>query len=212
MLRRSHGRWTGIASAAPVARSTDWHGFRCAGRTVKGREPLQHLTDRSYRLLDAEWPAMLLDRAGIHPSLARKIGRREKSFFVARPLAMCPTHIDTGSASKKCGASRTLRHTSKGTMPPHRRQHGGALGRPAAHGTIRSTPERRPRCCDQRTDAGAVSTLLKPARRRHISRSQMLRKLIGGLGSPCDCSRMGSAPCALYSGAPMYFVSPLSCT
>ena len=44
------------------------------------------------------------------------------------------------------------------------------------------------------------------------SRTQMLRKLIGGLGSPWACSLIGAAPCFLYDGAPMYSVSPLSST
>ncbi len=29
---------------------------------------------------------------------------------------------------------------------------------------------------------------------------QMFLKLIGLLGSPCDCSLMGDSPCALYDG------------
>ena len=35
------------------------------------------------------------------------------------------------------------------------------------------------------------------------SRIQILRKLIGGLGSPCDCSLIADGPCALYDGLPM---------
>lgn len=34
-------------------------------------------------------------------------------------------------------------------------------------------------------------------------RTQMLRKLIGSLGSPCAWSLIGSGPCALYAGLPM---------
>src|SRR5258705_12154122 len=92
-------------------------------------------------------------------------------------------------------------------MPPHRRQPGGPLGRLDTHGEIRWMLERfKGSCsCDRRT-------IMRAARRSQSSRTQMLRKLIGGLGSPCDWSRIGSAPCALYSGAPMYFVSPLSGT
>ena len=44
------------------------------------------------------------------------------------------------------------------------------------------------------------------------SRTQIFRKLIGALGSPCACNRIDAAPCALYSGCPMYFVSPRSAT
>ena len=40
-------------------------------------------------------------------------------------------------------------------------------------------------------------------RRYGSSRIQMLRKLIGALGSPCDCSLIGDGPCALYDGWPM---------
>ena len=38
----------------------------------------------------------------------------------------------------------------------------------------------------------------------------MLRKLIGGLGSPCACSLIGDGPWATYAGVPMYIVSPRS--
>src|SRR3954470_6580147 len=42
------------------------------------------------------------------------------------------------------------------------------------------------------------------------SRTQMLRKLIGGLGSPWAWSLIGAESYFLYTGLPMYSVSPLS--
>jgi hypothetical protein len=52
-------------------------------------------------------------------------------------LAMRAPDIAAGPASRKEDASPPRRRKSKGTMPPHRRQHGGALGGPDAHGEIR---------------------------------------------------------------------------
>ena len=40
--------------------------------------------------------------------------------------------------------------------------------------------------------------------------TQIFRKLIGGLGSPCACSMIGAGPCAVYFGRPMYGVWPRS--
>ena len=37
-------------------------------------------------------------------------------------------------------------------------------------------------------------------------------KLMGALRSPCACSRLGAGPCCLYSGYPVFFVTPLSAT
>jgi len=42
--------------------------------------------------------------------------------------------------------------------------------------------------------------------------TQIFRKLIGSLGSPCDWSLMGAAPCFLYDGWPIQTVSPFRAT
>ena len=49
-----------------------------------------------------------------------------------------------------------------------------------------------------------------PLEAQGSSRTQILRKLIGALGSPCAWSRIGDGPCALYQGAPMYCVVPFN--
>jgi hypothetical protein len=46
--------------------------------------------------------------------------------------------------------------------------------------------------------------------RQSSGRTQMLRKLIGGLGSPCAWSMIGASPCAWYRGCPVYTVKPRS--
>ena len=50
---------------------------------------------------------------------------------------------------------------------------------------------------------GRIAAARQERVRYFSSRTQMLRKLIGGLGSPCACSLIGAVSYVLYSGLPM---------
>src|SRR6476469_2293481 len=88
-----------------------------AGRKINGWVRLQHPTERSYWLSDAQWPAMLPRPRRIAPLLARILSRPARSLGVGGRAPMPSVAAEVRSALKLNEASPQWRRKSKGAVP-----------------------------------------------------------------------------------------------